>query len=305
VLAALAANSVETIALGVVAFATGSVALRAQTAANAADVAVGVFLLIGVLTSARPPDDSHPVGYGRERFFWSLFAALGIFIGGGGLALDGAVRAPLKPTPVDDFVIAYAVLATTVVLDSAALEIGLRPLRKRANERGVSLRRYMRDSTDPASVTVVVGGGCAVLGGIIATVGLVISQVSGSPTPDTVASALIGVMLLVASMLLVQTNRELLGGRAVPPAMLRAMHAVIAAQHGVIDIADLFAVVVGPASVIVDGDIVFADDLDVPDVEATISRSVTALRERWPVIEYVYLTPVAEARPRRLARSSP
>jgi divalent metal cation (Fe/Co/Zn/Cd) transporter len=98
VLAFLAVNCAETLALAVAAWVTGSVALRAQTAARAADVAVGVFLFIGVLSSARPPDDSHPLGYGRERFFWSLFAALGIFIGGGGLALDGG--GPRCPAPV-------------------------------------------------------------------------------------------------------------------------------------------------------------------------------------------------------------
>ncbi len=70
---------------------TSSVALRAQTATNAAEVAVQVLLLIGVRSSVRSPDQSHPLGYGRERFFWSLFAALSIFIGGGGIAIAEAV----------------------------------------------------------------------------------------------------------------------------------------------------------------------------------------------------------------------
>ena len=72
VLLSLGVNGAETLALGSAAWVTGSVGLRAQTAANAADLAVVAFLLIGVLSSARPADDSHPLGYGRERFFWSL-----------------------------------------------------------------------------------------------------------------------------------------------------------------------------------------------------------------------------------------
>jgi Cation efflux family len=72
----LVVDCAETLGLGVAAGVTGSVALRAQTAVNAADVAVQVFLLIGVLSSARPPDQAHPLGYGRERFFRSLLAAL-------------------------------------------------------------------------------------------------------------------------------------------------------------------------------------------------------------------------------------
>ena len=88
VLVSFAVDCAETLGLGAAAWVSGSVALRAQTAASAADVAVQVFLLIGVLRSVRPPDETHPLGYGRERFYWSLFAALGIFVGGGGLGLD-------------------------------------------------------------------------------------------------------------------------------------------------------------------------------------------------------------------------
>jgi len=97
VLVSFGVNGVETLALGAAAWATGSAALRAQTAANAADMAVVAFLLIGVLSGSRPADESHPLGYGRERFFWSLFAALGIL--GAGLALEGAVSAALRGTP--------------------------------------------------------------------------------------------------------------------------------------------------------------------------------------------------------------
>ncbi len=207
----LAVNSVETVALAMTAWVTGAVALRAQTAANAADTAVEVFLLIGVLSSACPPDDTHPLGYGRERFFWSLFAVLGIFIGGSGLAFNGALRAALDPSPIENYAIGYIVLATVIVLDVFALVIVLRQLREEASACGVSLRRHLHRSTDPASVTVAVGGACAVAGGIIALLGLLFSEQMGNATPDTVASALIGIMLFVASIFLLR-------GKPRPPA---------------------------------------------------------------------------------------
>jgi cation diffusion facilitator family transporter len=301
VVASLAVNGAETLALGIAAWVTGSVAVRAQTATSAADMAVGVFLLIGVLSSARPADDTHPLGYGRERFFWSLFAALGIFLGSIGLALDGALRAALHPTPVGAFPLAYVVLITTTVLDALALEIWLRPLRRQAAGRKVSIFTHVRRSTDPALVTVIVSGGCAVIGGVVATAALVVAQLTGSPTPDTVASAVIGLLLLVASALLLRTNRDLLSGRGVRAPVLSEMRAVVAAQRGVADVADLFAIVVGPSSVIIDGDLIFDDGLDVPAVERTIVRAVVALRERWPTVDYVYLTPVARSRTRRVS----
>jgi len=304
VLVSLTVNGLETLALGAAALAAGSAALRAQTAANAADMAVVAFLLIGVLSGARPADERHPLGYGRERFFWSLFAALGIFVGGAGIALEGAVSSALNPSPLDHFAIAYVVLVSTVALDAVALSVALRPIRLEAVGRGISLRAQAQRSTDPAAMTVVVGGACAIVGAVAAALGLVASQVSGSALPDTLASAFIGVMLIVASVILLRVNRALLLGRGVPASMLREMSRIVAAQPGVVDVPDLFAVVVGPSSLIVDGDVTFADDLTVPGLEQAIIRATAALRERWPSIDYVYLTPVPQARSRRRRSSA-
>ena len=195
-------------------------------------------------------------------------------------------------------------LVTTLALDTFALEVALRPLRKQAAARGYSLRTLLRRTSDSASTALVVGGGTAVIGGVVALAGLGLSQLTGSPTPDTVASALISVLLLAGSVLLLHRNRELLTGRGVPLPMVREMRRVVAAQPDVVDVPDLFAVVVGPSSLIVDGDVTLADDLDVPHVEQTIMRAAAALRERWPLIDYVYLTPVPKPRPRRAPSSS-
>jgi cation diffusion facilitator family transporter len=267
-------------------------------------MAVVAFLLIGVLSSARPADDSHPLGYGRERFFWSLFAALGIFIGGAGLALAGAVESGLHPSAVDHYAIAYFVLATTVALDTFALFVTLRPTRKEAAIRGISLRAQAQRSTDPAALTVVIGGACALLGAISAAAGLVASQLTGSSAPDTAASAFIGLVLLVASIVLLRANRALLSGRGVAISVLREMHRVVAEQPGITAVPDLFAVVVGPSSLIVDGDITLAGDLTVAEVEQAIIGATAALRARWPSVDYVYLTPVPKARSRRTARAA-
>lgn len=303
VLASVAVNFAEAVGLGIAAWITGSFALRAQTADNVADLAVGLFLCIGVLTSARPSDDTHPLGYGRERFFWSLFAALGIFVGGGGLAIDGAIRSALHPTPITSYFVAYVVLSMTIVMDAFALMVALPPLRQQAAERGVSLRAHLLRNSDPALTTVGLSGGCAVIGGFCAALGLAVSQATGSPMPDTVASALIGVLLLVTSAFLLRTNRELLTGRGVPPSRLRDMRRIVLAQAGVESLPDLFAVFVGPSSVIVNGDVVFADHLNVPAVEEALAHVAAALRDNWPAIEFVYLTPVPRARPRRVRRA--
>lgn len=304
VVVSLAVNCLEVLGLGLTAWFTGSTALKAQTAANVGEVAVTVFLLIGVLSSVRGPDDTHPLGYGRDRFFWSLFAALGLFVGGGGLALDQAVNSALHPSPLHSYLLAYLVLGATAALDASAVLVGLRPLREQATRRGISSRAYLRISTDPAANTVVVGGGCAVVGAIVAAIGLGISEATTSPTPDTVASGLIGLLLLAASVLLLKTNRQLLTGRGVGPVLLSEMRKVVAHQPGISDVTDLFAVVVGPLSLVVDGDVTFDHGVDVSEVEASIASATSELKERWPMIQYIYLTPVAAKRPRGAVRAN-
>lgn len=301
VVTSLVVNCIEVAGLALTAWITRSTALRAQTAVNVAEVAVVVLLLVGVLSSAREPDERHPLGHGRERFFWSLFAALGLFFGGGGLALDESVQSALHPAPVRSFLLAYAVLAVTAALDGYSLLVGLRPFLQQAASRNFTARRYLRLSTDPASVTVIIGGCCAVVGAVIATAGLVGTELSKSPTPDTIASGLIGLMLFVASGFLLQINRDLIGGRGVAPSTLRDMRSVVAAQEGVVEVSDIFAVVVGPMSLVVDGNVIFRDDLSVAAVEAIIQHTNEELQTRWPMIQYIYLTPVP-ARPRLSAR---
>jgi cation diffusion facilitator family transporter len=292
VITSLVVNCLEVVALGIVAGISGSTALRAQTAVNVAEVAVIVFLLVGVLKSARQPDERHPLGHGRERFFWSLFAALGLFFGGGGLALDEAVRSALHPTPVHSYLLAYAVLGFTAVLDTYSVVIGLRPFLAQAARRNFSPREYLTRSTDPASVTVIVGGCCAVFGSFLAAAGLLATELSKSTTPDTIASALIGLMLFAASGFLLQINRDLIGGRGLSPSTLREMRALVSSQAGVVEVADLFAIVVGAMSVVVDGNVIFQDELSAAVVEQTIIHTNEELRRRWPMIQYIYLTPV-------------
>jgi cation diffusion facilitator family transporter len=303
VVTSLVVNCIEVVGLGVAAGITGSTALRAQTAVNVAEVAVVVFLLVGVMSSVREPDDRHPLGHGMERFFWSLFAALGLFFGGGGLALDEAIRSAIHPVPIHSFTLAYVVLAVTEALDAYSFVVGLRPFLEQASRRNFTARTYLRLSTDPASVTVIVGSCCAVIGGLIAAAGLLGSQLSKSATPDTIATGLIGLMLFAASGFLLQINRDLLGGRGVAPSTLRNMRSIVASELGVVEVSDLFAVVVGPMSVVVDGNVIFQEQLSALAIEQSIIHTNEELRKRWPMIQHIYLTPVP-AKPRLTSRST-
>jgi cation diffusion facilitator family transporter len=289
----------QTAALGTAAEITGSVALRTQTVTNLADVAVGVFLLLGVLRGGRPADDAHPLGHGRERFFWSFVAAAGIFVGGVGAAGAETVRALLHTEPAGSYTVGYTVLAVVIALDAVALLVAVRPLARQASSRRRSPFQQLWRGTDPAVGTVVLSSAAGLLGGLVAAVGLALRELTGSAAADVAASATIALVLLVTSGLLLHTSRDLLTGRGVSAPVVEAMRAVVAAQRGVLGVPDLFAVVVGPESLVLSADVIFDDDLDVPQVEVAIVAAAAALRRRWPGVVYVYLNPVAAPGPRR------
>jgi cation diffusion facilitator family transporter len=290
----------ETAALAAAAALTGSSALVAQTFAGAASVAVQLFLVVGVLTSTRAPDASHPLGYGRERFFWALYAGIGIFVAGFAIAFEEAFQSALHPTPVKAFTIGYLVLGISVVLDGFGFALAARETRFRAGALGLPVRAFLRHTTEPATVTELVGNSIGLAGGVVAIAALAITQATGSPGPDAIASGLIGIALMAAAIVLTQKSRSLLTGHGIRPELLERMQALVADQPGVVDVPDLFAIVVGPATFIVDGDVTFADEMSVPEVEGVIEHATAALKSRWPQVAYVYLTPVAAQRPRRI-----
>src|SRR5262249_28908101 len=265
--------------------------------AAGSDIAVQVFLAVGVGLSVREPDESHPLGYGRERYFWSLFGALAVFISGFAVAIEEALRGALHPAEVSGFAVGYLVLGVTLVLESVAFVYSFREVRLRARARDESVSAYMRGTTEPAAATEFIGNGIGFAGGILATVALALTQATRSRWPDAIASGLIGLALMAAAVALTQLNRSLLTGRGVPPRVLTAMRSVIAAQAGVVDVPDLFAVVIGPAALAVGGDVTFEDALTVPEVEAALSQMETELKTRWADVRYVYLTAVAAERP--------
>jgi cation diffusion facilitator family transporter len=277
----------------------------AQTFVAAADLAVQVFLVVGIRTSARAADPTHPVGYGRERYFWSLYAALAIFVSGFTVAIEEVLHEAVHPRPVTSFGVGYAVLAASIVFDGVTFAYALRETKRRARLRGRSIGQYLRRTTEPATATELIANSIAVAGGVLALIGLALTQILHTGVPDTVASGLIGVALIGAAVALTQQNRSLLTGRGVDDELLAAMRDVIAAQRGVVDVPDLFAVVVGPEATVVDGDVTFEDALNVPDIERSIEQAGNELRSRWPQIRYVYLSPVSERRIRGSRRAAP
>ena len=292
VIATLIIVLAEAVVLGFAAKISGSAVLFAATAQTLGGAGVELFLLIGVRRAARPPDERHPIGYGREAFFWSLIASVGIFVGGGAISIAQGVRTFGDPESGNAYLLGYIVLAVIVVADAYTLVASLRPLRNSAIVGRVGFRQGLRHTSDAGARTLVFDNASAVLGGLLAIAGLAVHQATGDVRADSIASLLIGVLLLATTVVLLHTNRELLTDRAISPALLEGMRTYIGGRHGVVDVPNLAAIYTGPQAVIVFGTVVFDKELDVHEVEESLAECGRILADRWPGPLRLYLSPV-------------
>jgi cation diffusion facilitator family transporter len=292
VITALAANSAIAVSKGIAAALTGSPALLAETLHTLADTGNEVLLWIALRRSRRAPDATHPLGYGPERYYWALLAAVGMFVVGGTLSVWEGVRALIEPPPLDAFWVGVAVLVIALTLDSVSRTVALRQLRRQAAERGVTVRELLRESPDPTVVTVYLEDSIDVIGAALALVALVLHRLTGSAIPDALATIVIGLMLGYVAVKLLGRNRQLLSNQAIPERYAVQLRDRLSATAGVEGVAQLEAVYLGPGEVLVAADVRMEPGLTGDDITAVLARIRDDAARDLPVIARLYLTPV-------------
>src|SRR5947209_7509630 len=210
VIVALAANVAIAAAKFVAAGVTGSPALLAEAFHSLADSGNEVLLGVAQARGDRPPDADHPLGHGREAYFWAVIAAVAVFVGGGLLSVRQGVGELLRPTEASSFAAGYAVLAFALVLDGLSLRQAYRQLGKEAAALGRELRTHFVLTSDPVTRAVLLEDSAALTGSTVALAGLVLRQITRSSVPDAAAAIAIGLILGYVAFQLCLRNRDFL-----------------------------------------------------------------------------------------------
>jgi cation diffusion facilitator family transporter len=292
VLVALAANLAIAVAKGTAAALTGSPALFAETLHTVADTGNEVLLYVAIRRSRRPADASHPFGYGPERYYWALLAAIGMFVIGGAVSIWDGVRALIHPPELTAFWAGVAVLVIALVLDGLSRTVAGRQLRLQAMRRNLTVRQFVRESADPTVVTVFFEDTIDVLGAAVALVAIVLHRLTGSGIPDALGSILIGLLLCYLASRLTRRNRQLLTNQAVPERYARRLQERLEAEQSVRAVARLDAVYLGPAEVLVAADLEMSDGLSGGEVAVELARIREDITGEVPAVARIYLTPV-------------
>ena len=247
VILAFSANLVIAVAKSIAAYLTGSASMLAEAAHSWADTGNEIFLLIAQKRSARGRDERHPLGYGREAFVWSMFAAFGLFTAGAVVSISHGISELRDPEPGSDFLIAYIVLAISFVLEGTSFLQAFRQSRKDAKAYGRGTFDYVLNTSNTTLRAVFFEDSAALLGLLIAGVGIVLHQVTGSPIPDAIGSIGVGVLLGVVAVILIDRNRRFLIGEAIPADARALVLGFLLAQPGVERVTYLHLEFVGPA----------------------------------------------------------
>jgi cation diffusion facilitator family transporter len=291
VLLAGGANLGSAIAKAAGGLASGSTAMLAEAAHSVADTLNQVFLMAALKRSRKPADVQHPFGYGMERYFWSLLAAVGIFVLGAGYSIFEGVRAIIKPEELTSLLIAYGVLGVSFVFEGVSWLRAIRQLRGEAKRQGTGTVEQVRGSADPTAKTVAFEDSAALVGILLAALGITLHAVTGQGFWDGAASVAIGVLLIGVAYALGRQNKGYLIGQAVSEELRHGIQDEIAKAPGVDEIVEVLTMRLAPDEVLVAARVDLDDTSSGGDLEEYADEVDRRVRERFPEVRHIFLDP--------------
>jgi cation diffusion facilitator family transporter len=270
-----------------------SSAMLSEAAHSVADTITEVLLFVALKRGNKRPDDRHPFGYGRETYFWAFLASLATFLAGACFSVVQGILTISSDAKEGSPLVSYIVLAIAFVLEATSLRKAVRQVRGEARKWRVSPRTYLDATTDTTVKAVTFEDSAALVGLVLAALGLLLEQLTGSAVWDGLAAILIGALLFVVAVILARANASLLIGQAAAPKIEEELKREIRELDHVDDVPFLLTSVIGPGQLVVAAKVDFADDATVADIERVADEAEQRLVRRHSGVRYVFLDPTA------------
>jgi len=288
VVLALLANGGIAAAKFVAAVATGSGSMMAEAIHSSADCGNQALLLIGAARAAKPPNDAHPLGYGREAYFWGMLVAVMLFTLGGGFSVYEGVHKLLDPHEIDHLPWAIGVLLLSLALETVSLKAAWAAVREVKKDR--RFLDWARTTGDVDLLVVTFEDLAAEAGLVLALVSILLAHFTGNTSFDAAGSIAVGVVLLAVALFVGAQIRRLIVGFTVEEEMLSKIRSIWREQG--FDVLHLIAVWTGPHKVMV------AVKVNTPDgassaesLVARLNEGENAVRSALPEIAFSFVEP--------------
>lgn len=288
VFAAIAGNFAIAVMKFTAAAFTGSSAMLSEGIHSLVDTGNGGLLLLGINRSKQPPDEMHPFGYGKELYFWALIVAVLIFGVGGGISIYEGIMHLIHPVPLHDPTWNYVVLGLALLFEGIVFVVALREFQALKKEEE-NIWQAIKSSKDPTTFTVLFEDSAAMLGLIVAFVGVFLAHYFNNPYIDGAASIVIGAILCTVAGFLVYESKGLLVGEGADPKMLEEIKTLLRAETGVKRVIKPLTMHFGPRTILLTVDIEFDKRLSALEVEEAVDRLEKSIRQKFPDIKHIYI----------------
>lgn len=277
---------------------SGSSAMLSEGVHSVVDTGNELLLLYGLWRSRVRPDIEHPLGHGRELYFWSFVVAVLVFALGAGVSFYQGIVHLREPVVLRDPTINYVVLAFAFGFEGFSWWVAVKQLR--ATKGSLGYLEAVRQSKDPGSFTVLLEDSAALIGLVIAFSGIAASHLLQRPEFDGAASIGIALVLTVTAIFLARETKGLLIGEPARKEVQASIRRIVEGDPAVAHVNELFTVQIGPDNVVASLNAEFQDHLKIPEVESIVNRLEDAIRSKHPEITALFVRPqTAEAWRRR------
>ncbi|MEM8899394.1 MAG: cation diffusion facilitator family transporter [Bacteroidota bacterium] len=285
--AAIGANIAIAVSKFIAAGISGSSAMLSEGIHSLVDTGNGFLLLYGIKASKKAPDDDHPMGHGKELYFWSLIVAVLIFAIGGGMSLYEGIEHLKHPEPIGDPTLSYIVLIAAMIFEGFALFLAVKSFNK---VRGrMPFWQAIKTSKDPAAFAVIFEDSAALLGLVVALLGVFLGHTFQEPLFDGIASIVIGAILAAIAILLAYESKALLIGESAEPEIRASVTKLVMADEAVHKMNPPLTMHFGPENVLLALDVEFKDEMTSDEIEESIRRLEQQIRESHGIVKRIFI----------------
>lgn len=286
---ALIANLLISVTKFIAGSFTNSSSMISEGIHSLVDTINEILLLYGLKRSQKPADDYHPLGYGRELYFWAFIVSMLIFGLGGGISIYQGIEHILHPEELGDPKWNYVVLGLSFLFEGISLIIALKAFNKSRN--GLTWWKAIVKSKDPASFLVLFEDAAAVLGLAVVFVFMVCSHAFNRPYLDGVASVIVGLILVFVSFILARESSSLLLGEGIGPISQKKIKDLVETDPTIITVQNILSTYQSPEEIVLMLMVIFKDDLRTQDITAAIDRIRENVKLNSPLIKFVIIQP--------------
>ncbi len=267
---------------------TGSGSMMAEAIHSYADTGNQILLFLGLRRSAKPADETHPLGYGKVTYFWSFIVAVLLFSMGGIFSVYEGMHKLSHPAKLEKIEIALVVLGFSILLEAGSLYGALKEIKKIRGD--MKLLPWIKKSAN-ADLIVVLGEDAAAISGLVlAFVFLSIGMVTGNPVFDAIGSIVIGFILILVSIFIAIKIKSLIIGQSASPEIRGRVQEILASEKSVREVYHIITVHFGN-TIMLAAKIRFSPDISVKKISEIINRLEADIKTEFPEIEYTFMEP--------------